>query len=106
MSAGLPGAGLGAFLYTVMILLMPLFSIFAVRRSAGGWKSVARHFGLLLSMILVAWLESEIAVLLGLLSPSKLVRFLPLFLLLIVFATLELLRWIYRRPDRNATEAA
>lgn len=106
MSAGLPGAGLGAVLYTFLILLMPLSRIFGSQRSGSGRTGVIRQFGLLVGMILVAWLESEIAVQLGLLSPSKLVRLLPLLLLFIVFIALELLRWIGRRPGRNAVEPA
>lgn len=100
MSAGLPGVGLGAVLYTILILMMPLSAILAVRRSS--WANVGRQLGLLLAMISIAWLESEVAVWLGLLSPSRWVRLLPLLLLLLVFGTLELLRLISKRVGRDA----
>lgn len=97
MSAGLPGAGLGAVLYTVLILLMPLCQMIGMRHGAIGWKGVGRNCLLLFGMILLAWLESEIAVWFGFISASKLVRLLPLLLLFVIFVLLEVLGWIARR---------
>lgn len=104
MSAGLPGAGLGVVLYTILIFLMPIYQMVRARHAPATWKLVTRQCLLLIAMIGVVWLESELAVYLGLTSPSKLVRLLPLILLVIVLMVLELIRWLARRHRLRTAE--
>lgn len=91
MSAGLPGAGLGALLYLVLVLLLPVRTLID-RSGKADWAAMIRQFAIVTAMVSVALLETEFALWLGFIPASRLVRYIPAFLLATVILALEVLR--------------
>jgi len=91
MSAGLPGAGLGALLYLVLVLLLPL-RVLVKGRSRVDRRSALRQFAIVSVMVVMAAIETEFAIWLGFVPASKLVRFIPAFALGAFIVALEIAR--------------
>jgi hypothetical protein len=99
MSAGLPGAGLGALLYLLLVLLLPIRSLL-VSPATRDWSAVGRQMAIVAAMVGMAALETELALWLGFVPQSKFVRAIPALMLATVMAALELVRgiiWLRRR---------
>lgn len=99
MSAGLPGAGLGALLYLMLVLLLPIRALL-VNPAKRDWSAVGRQTAIVAAMVGMAALETEFALWLGFVPQSKCVRAIPAFLLITMISSLELLRaaiWLRRR---------
>lgn len=62
MNVGLPGIGIGAIFYLILILAMPIRELWMrLRRfsSAGGWTFIGRQWAMSAAMIALIWMESH-----------------------------------------------
>lgn len=95
MSAGLPGAGLGALLYLVLVLILPL-RVLVKGRGGADRRSALRQFAIVSAMVFTAAIETEFALWLGFMPASKLVRFIPALALGALVTALEIGRFRIR----------
>ena len=91
MSAGLPGAGLGALLYLVLVLILPL-RVLVQGRGRANRRSALRQFAIVSVMVAMAAIETEFAIWLGFVPASRLVRFIPALALAAFIVALEISR--------------
>jgi hypothetical protein len=95
MSAGLPGVGLGAILYLILILAMPFWRARLTEGDARWtWRAIARHILILAGMVGIAALEGRVAAALGAPIGSILVQASPFAALALAYALFEAARQV------------